>query len=668
MKNVAHLRNFFIASLIVSFTVPLIYHTVLNYTRQEYYQNLTNDVCKVVEPDVQNGAYRKPIEYAQGMMRRQGFGYIPDVSFFDHGNEITPRHHYQLGEVRMDCNFAGFPNVKMSIYYQMAPLLNIHYVYLYLVCLPIFFGLFILIRRLLDRFQRQVVDVVQSQIKRLLGLGHEEEKPKGVIGQLLDLNIPLLGYLKNHIEGLEDKLAEYSKKIAEQKKAEVLSDVAAQVAHDIVMPISTLQQIISSDSGDSWQDRALIQEELEKVKALAEKMLRQYRGDTRPEKLERFDLIALVAMVVVEAKALGGNKCEIVSNMPDEELLVNGIKSDISSALSNIVKNAIEAIEGNSGRVTILVSKNGPDLAKIVIKDTGCGIAKENLIKIFKKDVSYKSGGTGLGLYQAKSAIDALGGKIDIESTMGLGTIVEVLIPILQEKTPVVVPVTLDMHLVFVDDDKLVHELWRKILPRQIPNSQLHFLKSSVEFRSWMALNKNVNAVFFIDHDLSENGAETGIQLIEEFGCHNSAYLLTGRAQEESIKTAAREKSIRVIDKNDQAAIQFRLPQLAEIVLIDDSRANRIAWLAQAKRDGKVIETFTSGKEFIEVQSRFDRGVPIYVDYFFDGKARGNDVAEELIKIGFSNVFLATAYPKEKIRVPPGIRGVVGKDFPAKPA
>jgi hypothetical protein len=55
------------------------------------------------------------------------------------------------------------------------------------------------------------------------------------------------------------------------------------------------------------------------------------------------------------------------------------------------------------------------------------------------------------------------------------------------------------------------------------------------------------------------------------------------------------------------------------------------------------------------------------VDYFFDGEPQGAAMAERLIQAGFSNVYLATSYPKEKIAVPAGVRGVVGKELPLRP-
>ena len=84
----------------------------------------------------------------------------------------------------------------------------------------------------------------------------------------------------------------------------------------------------------------------------------------------------------------------------------------------------------------------------------------------------------------------------------------------------------------------------------------------------------------------------------------------------------------------------------------------------QAKHKGQSIETFESAEDFFIAESKFNRTTPIYVDYLFDGAAIGGVIAERILKAGFTNVFIATAYPKEKVSAPVGIRGIVGKEFP----
>lgn len=462
----------------------------------------------------------------------------------------------------------------------------------------------------------------------------------------------------------EQKRAENkaARELAVENESKIrLGNLAAQVSHDIGTPISTLLELLSDDK---VYNKNLVNQELERVKSLMNKMLREYRGESEPDKVERFDLISLVSTALFEAKALSKGKCEITSNLPTAKILVDGVKSDLSSAILNVVKNAIQAIESPIGNVAVIVEQNA-STAKILVKDNGCGIAEENLARVFEKDIFFRHGGTGLGLFQAKSAIEAMRGKITLHSAPGQGTTAEITLPCMHPlDTHITINVTADMHFVFVDDDRLIHDVWKKRLPAEVCRNQLHFFYSASEFRSWMRSKPNVNSVFFIDHDLIK-GETTGIELIEEFGIHSSSYLVTGRAKELIIKTAAETNGIKLVDKNIIRRIQFRVNVAKEkIIFIDDSETNRIAWSIQAKKAGWAIETFASGEDFLRSAQQFDRATPIYVDYFFDGEPRGGELAMDLAQVGFLNVYLTTDYAREKIQLPGGVRAVVSKRFP----
>jgi signal transduction histidine kinase len=665
MKNGAVLRRLLLGSLIVSATVPLVYHTALNYMRSEYYENLTAQVCKAVEPQVQMGVFRTPIEYAQGMMLRQGFDYVPEVVFIDHGNEITPAHKNRLGQIRTDCVFAGYPNVRMSIYYEMAPYFNLRYAFLYLFSVPIFFLLFVAMRALLEHFQRQVVDTVQLQIKNLLELDTVDVKANtGTIGRMLDLNIPLLGYLKDHIAALEEKLMKYSLKIAEQKKSEVLADVAVQVAHDIVAPISILQDLLKDRSDSGPRDQSLVLEELGRMKALANKMLRQYRGESVGAEHEKVNLSELLQVLAIEAETLAKAKCTIEGSIAPN-VVVEGVRSELAAALTNIVRNAIDAMDKPQSilRVSLHSDSTG---AQITIRDNGCGISQSNLGKIFDRGfTSGKVDGNGLGLFQAKSAVEAMGGTLNLESQIGVGTTVEIKLPARRTVSPIEIALDADSHLVFLDDSPVIHETWRKILPSDLPSDRTHFFLDGDGFKQWVRSHPGINVTYFVDHDLS-SGGPSGLDVIESEGIAGSSILVTSRVSDKAVSERAQAMSIRIIDKADLNRVRFSSigQPNAEIVLIDDSRANRLSWEAQASAIGRKLRTFVDGPAFLREASVFPSTTPIYVDYLFEGEAVGPSIAEQAVRAGFSNVFLATAYPKERIIVPNGVRGVVGKDFP----
>jgi signal transduction histidine kinase len=113
----------------------------------------------------------------------------------------------------------------------------------------------------------------------------------------------------------------------------------------------------------------------------------------------------------------------------EEEAIVRGDGEKLRQAFLNIVINALQATP-SGGRVSIVLDRVGTGF-KITFRDSGSGIAADNLQRIFEPFYTTKSDGTGLGLAVTRKIIEGHGGKMDIESKEGQGTTVSVSLPLL---------------------------------------------------------------------------------------------------------------------------------------------------------------------------------------------------------------------------------------------
>jgi len=100
----------------------------------------------------------------------------------------------------------------------------------------------------------------------------------------------------------------------------------------------------------------------------------------------------------------------------------------IKQSLLNLMINAEQAMP-NGGDIT-LVTRQEPGAVLVEIIDTGCGMEPDVLENLFKPFYTTKPEGTGLGLPTVKRIIHAHGGKIDVESVVGLGTKFTLRIPV----------------------------------------------------------------------------------------------------------------------------------------------------------------------------------------------------------------------------------------------
>jgi two-component system sensor histidine kinase ChiS len=105
--------------------------------------------------------------------------------------------------------------------------------------------------------------------------------------------------------------------------------------------------------------------------------------------------------------------------------------------LDNLVKNAIESIKSHTGSeraLTVRIRSVGPDRAQIVVSDTGRGIERENLQKIFNYGFTTKRYGNGFGLHSAANAMMEMGGTIQVQSDgPGKGATFTIEFPLVEE-------------------------------------------------------------------------------------------------------------------------------------------------------------------------------------------------------------------------------------------
>ena len=103
--------------------------------------------------------------------------------------------------------------------------------------------------------------------------------------------------------------------------------------------------------------------------------------------------------------------------------------NQVRQILINLLTNAIHAT-GSQGTISVHIEANRENTT-LVIRDTGKGIPKENMKKIFEPFFSDKppGEGTGLGLFVTRQIVDKLGGTIEVQSRIGVGTSVSVVLP-----------------------------------------------------------------------------------------------------------------------------------------------------------------------------------------------------------------------------------------------
>lgn len=112
----------------------------------------------------------------------------------------------------------------------------------------------------------------------------------------------------------------------------------------------------------------------------------------------------------------------ITITLPENDFSLMADKIQLSVAFTNILLNAIEEMGTNKGIITIRC-KNEKNNLIIEFEDSGDGISKENISKIFEPLFTTKQTGTGLGLSSVRAIIESHGGTISVKSSPTVFTI-----------------------------------------------------------------------------------------------------------------------------------------------------------------------------------------------------------------------------------------------------
>ena len=231
--------------------------------------------------------------------------------------------------------------------------------------------------------------------------------------------------------------------ITDKKESELRRrEFTANVSHELKTPLHSISgyaELISEglvQSKDIKDFGRKIYSESRRLLSLVEDILRLSRLDERENLINNeLKIINLLEIAKKEAENLS-----LSADKQDDSIVSGGsevyIKSNytkVSEVVRNLLDNAVK-YNKKGGKVIIAVAET-EDKAVITVEDTGIGIAKEHVERIFErfyrvdKSHSREIGGTGLGLSIVKHGLMVLGGEISVESEVGKGTKVTVQLP-----------------------------------------------------------------------------------------------------------------------------------------------------------------------------------------------------------------------------------------------
>lgn len=250
------------------------------------------------------------------------------------------------------------------------------------------------------------------------------------------------------------------KKVEEQlrqsHKMQAIGNLAGGIAHEFnnVLGIILGNAELALDDVPDWNPARESLKEIRTASYRAKEVVRQILSFARKtmRSLKPVEINTIVEESLKLMRASIPTMVDIQSKIPSEPKTILGDPTDIHQIVINLFTNASHAMRGTGGVLEVGISEvrlneneatqyedvKPGDFVKLTVKDSGTGITPEVLEKVFEPYFTTKEfgEGTGMGLAVVYGLVKKCKGAIDIRSTVGEGTTIEILFPKIEEKAP----------------------------------------------------------------------------------------------------------------------------------------------------------------------------------------------------------------------------------------
>lgn len=491
---------------------------------------------------------------------------------------------------------------------------------------------------------------------------------------------------------LAHKVASHLKDFQKLGQSAAIGRLATQVAHDIRSPLAALSMAEHDLAALPEDTRLIIRSAIGRIQDIASQLMLkaaavqsgQGTAIDAPSPTEPTLLSAVIETLLAEKRMQYRSRLDVnIESFVDPGAQARFAQlqpREFKRVISNLINNAVEAIPDSGAIVLTLETNPDPEWITLKIKDTGRGIPAKILARLGERGFSHqKEGGSGLGIHHARTSIESWGGKLAIESTEGTGTTVLIHLPLSSPPAwfKSSLEVTSQTQIVILDDDQSIHQVWQGRVESAASIAArprlLHF-STPTHLRDWYEARspeeRNLPAQYLIDFEIL-GSSETGLDLIESLGIAAQSVLVTSRYEEPTIRARCQAIGLKLLPKALAGFVPLTLqapPQTIDAILIDDDSLVHTTWNLMARRHGKNLRSFTSVEALRTELDQIPKDTPIYIDSNLGKGIQGEDLLQELSRLGYQHLVLATGYESgaflKKLTGTAGFKGVRDKTPP----
>lgn len=286
-----------------------------------------------------------------------------------------------------------------------------------------------------DKIIGDITSIVEKQVQnRILVLEsqlEEERKNSDEFRRILGDNLKQFNRIEKDLKKektrLEGEIREKTKKLVQAERLSAIGELASRLAHDLKNPLSVIKATVQIIEQTNQNLDDVTKKRIKLIEGSIFRMTHQVDGvldyvkatplRKKPSSLNEIIMAALQTLIVPP---------NVTINVPKDDVTFLCDPQKIEVVISNMILNSIQAIGVDKGTINIRTKKQN-DSVVIRIEDSGAGIPKSVIDKIFDPLFTTKEEGTGLGLASCKNIVSQHNGSIAVSTDP---TVFSIMLPI----------------------------------------------------------------------------------------------------------------------------------------------------------------------------------------------------------------------------------------------
>lgn len=472
--------------------------------------------------------------------------------------------------------------------------------------------------------------------------------------------IPAVEYKNLYLfefQQLQDFLIQAFSALQQKRSTEkACFDLASKVAHDIRSPLASLLMVVSDCSNIPETTRLTLRKISTRISDIANNLLTTYKKEEKSHHIGKTQsiIVSLALLNLLTDKKYEYSDLPIKFthsfNKISNFAFINADHSEFTRMVSNLINNAVDALDGKNGEIITELEANN-EYVTLIIKDNGKGMSQKTVYNIMNNIAvaSDKKCGYGIGLTQVRETVQNCNGKLAVNSEIGKGTTITLTFPRTAPAEWFADEINLNKGdiVVILDDDHSIHDAWDTRFRAHSNDISLKHFHLGVDAINFIATTPDKRKIFLLaDFELLKQNL-TGLQVIEKTNIQHSI-LVTSHYTDQKIRDLATTTKTKILPKQLASEITIHINdkstpssnEVIDAVIIDDEKMFVDALASQLSLKGKKIDVYYNPTLFLKNLLKYPKNTKIFMDNSMQHETTGLELAKLLNENNYTQLYM----------------------------